>query len=258
MPINLWGIIFSTFGTMAILIPVVLWLGKKWLSTRIEESIKYEYNKELEKYKNDFNRELQKTELFFEYQQKAFTSLIDIIMEISDNWTSECMLAFDEYEPAPAPNNAENILKKATNKYRLFLDQDCAIAFNLLLDALHDGHKEAFDYSSYDPYDRFVSIARLTINMFQEKIGLSNKSYDTDKKIGLLGALYLLNIGNSISIPKTIKIHKGEYVSSLLDKVQKNRGDITLALQKHLKHLENKKQFDFRYEEVCRCLNVLK
>lgn len=241
----------------------MLWLIKKWLPSRIEYSIKHEYDKEIEKYRYNFQIEMQKTSLFFEYRQKSFSFLIKFIADIQEEWLSRIRIAYDEYEPRNAPKMSLEKLEDAIIKNQLFLDQDCLLALNLLKDALSDGWADAdpneeYEIETYEPYERFVNISAFTFNLFQEKIGITGTNIS--KQIGLIGAISELNKFNAddFHIPDSIKIQEKDCnVNRYLLKAQENEKDLIKNLKDLLEYLKNKNRFDDHYERAMLCLKVL-
>lgn len=257
----IWAILSSSFLSAG----VVFWLGKKWLSTRIEGSIQNEYAKELEKYKNNFNREIQKTELFFSHKEKAFSSIITTILEIKEEWISRGKINFDEYEPVGAPPHTEKKLLHTINHNFLFLEQDARIALNLLVMSLLNGISTAevqgggCQVESFDPLMRFEAVSYLVITLFQEKIGLPVKGTGISEDIACLESIEILNSIRSpkFKLPLCLRKEKNESILSSIARGKENKVLLIKTLKKSLISLKKENNFDYIEKRILPCLGIL-
>ncbi|MFA5139740.1 MAG: hypothetical protein WC728_10950 [Elusimicrobiota bacterium] len=73
---TIWTALVTSVGGTGALLAVAFFAGKKWLSTRIEESVKLECSKELEKYKVDLQEQVKGTTAEAESDKKLFQELL--------------------------------------------------------------------------------------------------------------------------------------------------------------------------------------
>ncbi|HHP0467500.1 TPA: hypothetical protein ACRZZI_005176 [Vibrio harveyi] len=186
---------------------IVVWLCKDWLSTRLKQSISYEYSQKLEAYKTDLNKtvlEMQhsnqinhlRTSLFFDHQREAFSEIITKLYDIKVDW-------YEDYDPdeglaKPVSFELYKELKQLVSKHQIFLDGDMLIAIELLLSAYSSSFP--FDDGSGQLVDQDVSEAERVSDyivtrlhsVFKNKIGVTDDS-NAIYEIALLGSIMSLN-----------------------------------------------------------------
>lgn len=111
------------------------------------ESIRHEYAQKLETHKAELNAKMQallyerqinqlRTSLFFDHQREAFASLLSQIVEIKRKWIE--ISDPEEGIIEPVPHEEYKKFKKFFYDNQLFLDSDCILAIDLVLEIMED------------------------------------------------------------------------------------------------------------------------
>ncbi|MFT5702385.1 MAG: hypothetical protein ACI8ZB_005304 [Desulforhopalus sp.] len=187
----------------------LIWISRSWITERLQQSIRHEYSQKLETHKSELNLKLQsikhdrelynlRTSLFFDHQRKAFAEISSQLAKTKDEWFR---VAFDPEDSfmEPVPNEEYIKFKQLIYDHQLFFDTECNLAIDLALQAMHDsfpfketlyGPEEKIECQ--EPYERLAYIQERMIQLFQEKIGISEAvSAKTD--LALLTLVRLLN-----------------------------------------------------------------
>jgi len=186
---------------------LIIWLGKNWITERIQQSIRLEHAQKLEDYKTELNKRIQAiehenqskqlhTQLFFDHQREAFAALSAKIYEVNSAWTSE-HFDVDAGLTGPVPTTALRELHDLYQKHQLFLDGDCVTAMELVFDYFSDSCP-TYDGTEFvaknvdGPFGRARFLQPLVVELFRTKIGVTVGSR-VMREIAMLGAMRLLN-----------------------------------------------------------------
>lgn len=187
---------------------LLVWLLRKWISERLQQSIRHEYSQKLETHKAELNTRIQaiqhenqlqqlRTSLFFDHQRNAFASLLAKIAEVNQIWIDE---EYEEYEglAGPVPYEAFKDFRSTFHKHQLFFDNACLATIELVLDS----YRASFPYDDgsgqlqrRDVQAAFEAVQFLQprlAELFQNRIGVST-SQRAEYEIALLGAIKILN-----------------------------------------------------------------
>lgn len=228
---------------------ILVWLLRGWITERLKQSIKHEYSEKLESYKTDLNAKIQviqhenqisqlRTSLFFDHQRNAFAGLLAKIIELNEKW-------FQNYDPDEGlvdhvPIKAYQELRGLFYEHQLFLDNDCLMAMDLVMDS----------YSSSFPFDdgsggppiisdvsssyRYVEYLQPRIaSIFRQKIGVMT-DLNAVREVALLGAMKLINSYHFMDVelppkgnlqikrqnaPANVVVNAEEHINELLKKL---------------------------------------
>ena len=121
---------------------LLVWMLRGWISVRLKQSIKHEYDKKLEAYRVEINAKVQeishqyqldrlRKSLFFDHQRVAFASILSQISIAERRWrgTGGC----DGEIMGEAPFEDYDNLKKTYYEHQLFLDQSKSHPWLLLI-----------------------------------------------------------------------------------------------------------------------------
>jgi len=251
-------------------------LLRGWISERLKRSIQHEYAQKLETHKAELNTNMQtvlherqlhqlRTSLFFDHQREAFASLLSQIAETERKWFEA---AFDPEEgfTNPVPSEEYNRLKKSFYDHQLFLDRDCILAIDLVLEAMSDsfpfddGSGQLHYRDCREPYDRLEFLRDRVAGLFREKIGVG-ASHTAKTELALLGTIRLLNCYSfpEIDLPAkgALKLTHTDNASSAIIKAEDHRGELIAKLKELKNHLEKNGFFHEASERAKRYLDIL-
>jgi len=264
---ELTDLVRNALGTVA-LSSAVFWVGRKWLSARLEGSIDLVYSQKLatheskletklESHKNALAVELQsmrheyeirqlRTSLFFKHQQSAFSQILSKIAETNQHWFK------DSYEPSEqtmgaVPSGLRTELTNLYFKHQLFLDHECRVAMELLFELYRnslpfdDGN--GGEPEERDGYECWVAAGYLLprlATVFQSKIGLSRDSAAL-REIVLLGSIRIINRSHfpEAGIPAAgdLRLRDGEGAGESVIRAQRNEPAVIAKMQEFYDYL---------------------
>lgn len=231
-------------------------LFKHWAKEKIKHSISHEYSEKLESFKNELNTKIQnvqhenqinqlRTSLFFDHQRDAFAGILTNISEVNKEWYKK--LDFEEGDIEQVPPHLYNDLEALINKHQLFLDHECLMAVNLLLEAYNKSFP-IYDGSSNPPTQGDISTSlhyvqyiqyRLS-SVFRQKIGVVDKS-NAVKELALLGSINLLNDFHfkDIGLPPAgeLRIKPDELPANAVSNAEKHIEEIKTKLKEFDEYL---------------------
>jgi hypothetical protein len=166
---------------------------KEYITTQIQLTA----DTRIEAIRNDYHLNQLRTSLFFESQRTAFAEILTMIAEVNRKWFESA------FEPnagiiRPVPSKEYEKVRNIYYKHLLFLDSECIVAFELVLDALrlsipyNDGEGGTHPRDCNAAYERLEYIQPRIADIFQEKIGLVPAGL-AKQELALLGSISLLN-----------------------------------------------------------------
>lgn len=259
-------------GAIVASVGLLFWIIRRF----IYEVIQHDFAQKLEKLKADLNASMQiemhkrgmdqlRTSLFFNHQRKAFASLLSQIAETQRKWWED---GFDREEDfiMPVPLEEYKRLEKSFYDHQLFLDRDCNMAMDLVLEAMSDSFPiiDTNDQKQYrdcrKPYDRLVFLQDLVADLFREKIGVgvSNKA---KVDLALLGAIRLINHYNFPEIDLlangALKLTRRDDASAAITKANDNRIELISKLKVLEDSLKKDSFFHGAFKKATQYLDIL-
>lgn len=213
-----------------------------------KQAIQHEYSLKQETYKAELNANMQdvlhkqkldqlRTDLFFEHQREAFAGLLRQISETKEKWLDK---AYDEefHEiMGPVPNDEYLKLKKFFYEHQLFLDSDCVLVIDLVLEAMSnsfpfdDGSGKLHYRDCREPYDRLEFLQDRVSKIFQEKLGVVS-AHVAKREIALLGSIRLLTRYHFAEIDLPVKwLAGGDDAKDALIKAENNKIELISKLK---------------------------
>ncbi|MCO2622877.1 hypothetical protein [Pseudomonas aeruginosa] len=186
----------------------ISWLLRTWIAERLKQSISYEYFQKLESYKTELNSKLQvmhhehqvsqiRTSLFFDYQREAFAGIIGLVRKVNEAWVNASYVEY--HGPADAvPSGAYRELKEYYEQNQLFLDEECTLAVELVLEyysdsfPFDDGTGQLHERDTTTAYNNVEELRPILAALFRSKIGVLDNG-DARKTLLGVGALRLTN-----------------------------------------------------------------
>lgn len=255
----------------------LVWLSKNWISERLKQSIEHEYSQKLETHKAQLQTDMQavlherqlyqlRTSLFFDHQRETFNSILDKISEIRELWMQKgydpeafCLTATIPIE------NARNFRRYIRSK-QLFLDAECALALELISDAISESYPSedddgrVYEKDCTEEFERVDYLRDKLVEIFQEKIGVitSRVAYED---IALLGGIRLLNnhhfpdIGLPVKGP--LKLDFGDDAAKCVIKARANKPDMVNKLAEFRSYLDKDGHFHEASDKAAKCMKIL-
>ena len=186
---------------------LLVWLLRRWISKRLQQSIRHEYSQKLETHKAELNTRIQaiqhenqlqqlRTSLFFDHQRNAFAELLAKITKVNQTWLDKENTA--EGLEGPVPYQAYKEFCATFYRHQLFFDTACLAAINLVLDCYHDSLRDPEQPETPDFDAEYAAVEFLQprlAELFQNRIGVSS-SRRSEREIALFGAIRILNHHN--------------------------------------------------------------
>lgn len=211
---------------------VFKFLGEKWIENKFAER--------LEQFKHECQLYQLRTSLFFEPQRGAFAELLAVIAEVKRKWLES------ELEPeyggikGPVPSDQYEKLENTYYKHQLFLDKECLVAVDLVLDALRssfpydDGQGGVHPRDCNMAYERLEYIQPRVAEIFQEKIGLATDGL-AKQELALFGSILLLNSYHfrdiGLPVKGAIELSPQDQPADAVKKAIDNRTDLINKLR---------------------------
>jgi hypothetical protein len=237
----------------------VVWLLQGWISERLKQSIQHEYSHELQKHKADLDSKILvfqheyklqqiRTSLFFDHQRTAFALILNDIAEVNKKWLEdECH--DEDGITGPVPNEVIEQLRKTYQQHVLFLDTNCAIAMDLIMEiynkAMSSDEDEHIDDREFDALYQAVEYIRPRLTeMFQNRIGMCSNGL-AEREIALLGSMRILNSFSRIGAQYSgnLKLVKGDSAADLVEKASSNYDELCEELKKLREYLKESDAF---------------
>jgi len=228
----------------------VSWFLRTWIAERLKQSISYEYSQKLESYKTELNSKLQemhhehqvsqiRTSLFFDHQREAFAGIIGLVRKVNEAWIDASYVEY--HGPADAvPTGVYYELKEYYEKNQLFLDEECSLAVELLLEyysdsfPFDDGSGQLHERDATTAYNNIEELRPILAALFRAKIGVLDNG-DARKILLGVGAIRLINslsIYNKNIPPKApLKIDKTGSVELLMKSARNHEVELVEYLE---------------------------
>jgi hypothetical protein len=237
---------------------IIVFLLRNWIAEKMKQSIQYEYSQKLETHKAELNSQIQsiqnkyqiyqlRTSLFFDHQRNAFAQLLSKIADVNRLWFEQ---SFDEIEEQlihPVPNNLFEELKELYNNHQLFLDKECLMAMDLILESYSDS-KPVYEGNDSPPTPRDIELSYnytnylqyLIAGLFRQQIGVSNDLRPI-RQIALLGSIKILNQYHFSEIELPVKgkleLKRNDRAADAIMKAEENYKELIGKLIQFEKHL---------------------
>lgn len=266
----LYGSIGGTFGF------ILVWVLRGWLTEKIKQSINHEYSQKLETHKAELNSKIQtiqneykiyqlRTSLFFDHQRAAFAQLLSKIAEANKIWGVEGFDYSEEQLTESVPHNQLEELRELYYKHQLFLDNECLIAMDLILESYLESYSE--NNRPPDPIDVEIAydctnyLQPLIASLFQQKIGVSN-DLRALRKIALLGGIRILNKYHFSEIDLPIKgaleIKMNDHAADAVLKAEENYDKLIQKLYQFGEYLRSDGGFFYDAQmKILRYIEIL-
>lgn len=191
------------------------WLFREWILVRLKGSINAEYNERLEQYRRDMTLTLQqqkaqfeadllqvrlqhevgqtRTSLFFDHQRMAFSALTSQMAHHLHQWSQ--VRGEGVATRRGFVGGFVRDTEKLISDHQLFLDPDCQIAMELLVDIYVMYSAKTDDIlGRQDPMNAFATANYLKVRivaLFQKKIGVPHDK-GAPLEIAILGIAYYM------------------------------------------------------------------
>ena len=187
---------------------VVVWLLRNWIAERLKRAIQHEYAAKLETLKADLNARLSavahdyeihqlRTSLFFEHRRLALATVSSAIVKMRDQWIAEGY-DFETQVVDAVPQEPRNRLRSVFYEQQLFLDRVSVAAVELVIDTAQrsfpsdDDNVGEYRRDADSALEQITYLLPLLADVFRGRLGLE-PSGDAERRLGLLGAIQLLN-----------------------------------------------------------------
>lgn len=203
------------------------------------EQIKSELNSKLEALRHEYQLNQLRASLFFEPQRAAFAEILAVIAEVKKKWFDS---EYEQYQgiKGPVPNDQYEKLVNIYYKHQLFLDTECLVAVELVLDALRlsfpfdNGQGGLHPRNCDAAYERFEYIQPRVAEIFQEKIGFESGGR-AKQKLALLGSISLLNSYHftdiGLPVKGSLKLDPQDQPADAVSKAADNRTELINKLK---------------------------
>lgn len=253
----------SIGGATIIIVAISSWLGKVWAS-KILESDKTKYTKELDKIRHQFKIDLNQLSIIHENQKNSFQLIIKSLHKSIKSLEQE----YDD-EWQPISSKCYDDLKQIVIEESLFLGNEGERALSIFLN--YFGRTIAFpegpdpkDETLRNIYEHMIFMSERIREYFRKRIGLSEES-DPLFDVNLLAACLVINECrfNEIDFPtkSVLKFNFDTSPQALVDRIKEN----IYILKSELKNiitflesdLEEKKYSFFKLSEARYYLKII-
>lgn len=245
-------VLLSSVGGAAVIITAIFsWFGKIWAS-RILESYKAKYTKELDKIRHQFNIDLNQLSIIHENQKSSFQRVIKSLQKSIKALEQEY-----DVEWHPISNKCYDELEQVVIEESLFLGNEGERALNIFL--FFFGRAVAFpegpdpkDKTLRNIYEHMIFMSERIREYFRKRIGLSEES-DPLFDVNFLAACLLINecCFDEIDFPtqSVLKFNFETSPQALVDRIKENIYILKSDLKKIITFLESnleEKKYSFR------------
>jgi hypothetical protein len=226
---------------------------QRWISDRLHTSMQHDYSQRLEALRAELNSRVQHIEhvnelsrlqisLFFEHRRSAFCKILTTIAEVNRAWD---LGTSPDGEYGSVPSDAYRSIEGTYYDGLLFLDSDCVLAIDLVIDY----YRSSLPDNGYtvDPDD--AGRARSAIDylfpriaeLFRAKIE-SGDGADVVRDIALFGAITVVNkyTFHEIGLPVdgALKIQCSDSVGVAVKRAANNCAALVAKLRETVGYLD--------------------
>jgi len=238
--------------------------GSGFVGLVLKEYLQRSFDSKLSSQKDEFQKQVKsiehqnqldqlRTSLFFDHQRDAFAEIIkrlsDLIHKIDP---------IDSKEPQTKKPHYEEFCK-VVDSHRLFLDEDCLTAIDLIQDwiFIYDGGDEPIElHNPFNAYYFLWYLNKQLSGIFRSKIGVEDKlSYL--ENVALIGAIFLFNRYHINKLSENLKITSGTQIESVAIAAREHKEFLVKSLQEFIMQSGNTKSIQKELRYATRYLNIL-